>query len=337
MSNYQKLAGYVIESYASDLLKQLSTISDYSSNTDYESCTIIGIGGSGIVGAYWKILAEPDWKKPISTANYEKPSFPERAADIVIAVSYSGSTYETIQLFKSIAKYAKITCVISGQGELLDIAHALGSHVRLVTGAPAPRFGLAMMLGATASLFCSLVGDLPVRLKLENAARKLRERLDDSATKSLVKSIVGFVGSSYPVVYGSGYLLPVAYRWKTQFNENAKIPAFCGELPECNHNEINAWESEKARQDFCGIMLSGECSESETAIFQDTYRDASGLRVLKIGLPAADKVEETLMLTAVGDLASIALAQKLGNDPLKVDVIEKAKRVQREMLNSIGN
>ena len=35
---------------------------------------------------------------------------------------------------------------------------------------------------------------------------------------------------------------PVADRWKTQLNENAKVPAFAAELPEADHNEIVGWE-----------------------------------------------------------------------------------------------
>ena len=44
-----------------------------------------------------------------------------------------------------------------------------------------------------------------------------------------------------PVVLGAGPTAPVAYRWKTQLNENAKVPAFADELPEVDHNEIVGW------------------------------------------------------------------------------------------------
>ena len=39
--------------------------------------------------------------------------------------------------------------------------------------------------------------------------------------------------------------MPVAYRWKTQINENAKLPAFAHELPEADHNEIVGWEARR--------------------------------------------------------------------------------------------
>ena len=43
-----------------------------------------------------------------------------------------------------------------------------------------------------------------------------------------------------PIVYGADLTAPVARRWKTQVNENAKLPAFFAELPEADHNESAA-------------------------------------------------------------------------------------------------
>ena len=45
-----------------------------------------------------------------------------------------------------------------------------------------------------------------------------------------------------PVIDGAGLTAPIAYRWKTQINENAKARASAHELPELDHNEIAGWE-----------------------------------------------------------------------------------------------
>ena len=45
-----------------------------------------------------------------------------------------------------------------------------------------------------------------------------------------------------PVVYGAGLTTPVARRWKTQVNENAKLPSYFVELPEADHNDICGWD-----------------------------------------------------------------------------------------------
>ena len=45
---------------------------------------------------------------------------------------------------------------------------------------------------------------------------------EDNQAKELARGLHGTV----PVIAGAGLTAPVAYRWKTQINENAKIPAF---------------------------------------------------------------------------------------------------------------
>ena len=58
-----------------------------------------------------------------------------------------------------------------------------------------------------------------------------------------------------PEITGSGLTAPIAYRWKTQFNENAKSPAFAGELPEIDHNEIVGWKRTPGLGRFAAVFL----------------------------------------------------------------------------------
>ena len=48
---------------------------------------------------------------------------------------------------------------------------------------------------------------------------------------------------------------PAAQRWKTQVNENAKMPAWWSVLPELDHNEIVGWETlPSLTRDVVGIV-----------------------------------------------------------------------------------
>ena len=58
-----------------------------------------------------------------------------------------------------------------------------------------------------------------------------------------------------PVVAGPGLAAAAAYRWKCQFNENAKLPAFAAELPEAGHNEIVGWAEASAFAPFAAVFL----------------------------------------------------------------------------------
>ncbi len=53
----------------------------------------------------------------------------------------------------------------------------------------------------------------------------------------------GTDGRIVAVYGGGGITSPVAQRWKTQINENAKWPAWHSALPELDHNEIVSWTS----------------------------------------------------------------------------------------------
>jgi glucose/mannose-6-phosphate isomerase len=67
----------------------------------------------------------------------------------------------------------------------------------------------------------------PARPTDANPAKQLAMRLYDKV----------------PVIYGAEVTSGIAFRWKCQFNENAKQPAFWAALPEMNHNEIVGWEA----------------------------------------------------------------------------------------------
>ena len=69
------------------------------------------------------------------------------------------------------------------------------------------------------------------------------EACDRDAAAELGRQLAG----SVPLIYGTGPLGAVAYRWKTQFNENAKMHAFSHAFPELGHNEIVGWEGADGR------------------------------------------------------------------------------------------
>ena len=58
------------------------------------------------------------------------------------------------------------------------------------------------------------------------------------------KELAREIGDRVPVVWGAeGIGAVAATRWKWQFNENAKVPAFASALPELDHNEVVGWSA----------------------------------------------------------------------------------------------
>lgn len=63
-----------------------------------------------------------------------------------------------------------------------------------------------------------------------------------------------------PLLYSvQGLTDSIAMRWKCQFNENSKIPAFYNVFPELNHNEIEGWDTNhELGHNFFVIILRSE-------------------------------------------------------------------------------
>ena len=128
-----------------------------------------------------------------------------------------------------------------------------------------------------------------------------------------------------PQIAGSGLTAPIAYRWKTQINENAKRHAFFAELPEADHNEICGWES--------GAPLSVVFLDDSTLHRRLRRRIELTAEVARGGAKAVECVEsvgesafERLMsLVFLGDLTSVYLAVLDGTDPTPVPVLERFK------------
>ena len=133
-------------------------------------------------------------------------------------------------------------------------------------------------------------------------------------------------------VYGAGGLTaPVAQRWKTQINENAKWPAWYSVLPELDHNEIVSWSSlaELTRR-HVGIVCLRDRGEPPgvAARFRHTAEITGGdvAWVGEVWSQGHSALERMVSLTAMGDLVSLELAKLAGIDPVPVDAIENLKR-----------
>ena len=92
-----------------------------------------------------------------------------------------------------------------------------------------------------------LIPDQSINVKLTQVNIRSKLELiskDISSETNLAKNISMKLFKRIPVIYSSNpKLYPLAYRFKCQFNENAKNHAFSHTFSEMNHNEIEGWES----------------------------------------------------------------------------------------------
>jgi glucose/mannose-6-phosphate isomerase len=147
---------------------------------------------------------------------------------------------------------------------------------------------------------------------------------EDSLAKSLARELQG----TAPVIVGAGLTAPIAYRWKTQINENAKQPCFANVLPELDHNEIAGWEGAPEVGRFSVVFLD-DCDTHPRvkARMAMTERLIAGRAAAsaRIETRGQTTIERVISLVLLGDLVSVYLAVLRGVDPGPVQVLDDLK------------
>lgn len=296
---------------------------------DDRPVVVLGMGGSGMAAAVAALAAEGG-RPVVVHRSYDLPSWAVPSGALVVAVSYSGNTEETLSGTR-VARDAGLPVVgVTSGGRLRD----LGVPVVAVPPGLPPRAAVGFQAGGALRILAAagLVGDAPAAL--EEAADAVDAVLGDGDGPAITlgRDLAEALRHRIPVVYGG---FPVgalaAYRWKTQVNENAKRPAYSGEVPEMNHNELEGWAEAAELGIRCvGIVRLRDAGDHpRVARRLDLVAEAVGDRAAFVGEVRSvgeGPLARFFTLAVVGDAASVALAEGLGVDPMPVDLIEGFKR-----------
>jgi glucose/mannose-6-phosphate isomerase len=163
-------------------------------------------------------------------------------------------------------------------------------------------------------------------------ARRDELRGDDTVVTDLARSI----GRTIPLIYGGGAVGAVAaQRWKTQMNENAKVPAFWNTQPELCHNEIAGWgqHGDLTRQAITLIALRHDFEHPQVMRrFELVFRmvDEVVANIAQIEARGDGQLAQLLDLILVGDLTSLHLAMNEGIDPGPAPALDEIKIALKE-------
>lgn len=284
----------------------------------------LGMGGSGIAGSLLAALLPAE---VVPVRGYTLPRWVGEES-LVLALSYSGDTEETLSAFReALPRTQRLLAVTSG-GTLGALCAQRGIPWIKIPPGYQPRAALGYLLFPLLGLFrrLDLIGELEeVFLVLDRMARVLAPGDGENEAQRLARTLHGRV----PLVYGAGPTAPVAFRWKTQVNENAKQPAFWAELPELCHNEIVGWG------------LSTRLLPQATVVFLRTGHDhprvQARIEILQGLLAERDlpwievhgrgqgELAQAFSLLYLGDWVSAYLALLNGVDPTPVAIIRELK------------
>jgi glucose/mannose-6-phosphate isomerase len=294
-----------------------------------------GMGGSGIAGDYAGAVALPSGTRVVVHKGYGPiPPWAIRVRPLVIAASYSGNTEETLDLVTSAWESGLPVATVTTGGKLGDLTaqHKWGT-VTVPTGLQ-PRAAAGYMIGAVIRLLEGAKSLDDHRLAFLEAA-DLADTMtaEGSQAWDQAATIAEALEGRVPIIYGGGPVSSVvAQRWKTQINENAKVPAWYSALPELDHNEIVGWETmPELTKETLGVVVLGDNSDhdrvrSRISFTRDLTKDAVPW-VGEVASSGTSRLARLVSLTVVGDLASWMLAERLGVDPTPVATIEKLKKL----------
>ncbi|MBW2996162.1 SIS domain-containing protein [Candidatus Woesearchaeota archaeon] len=217
----------VLEAFPEQCKEAVKLVRGVKVKGKFSNICVCGLGGSGIGGELLKPLA----KKMLIFAHhsYGLPSFVNKNS-LVVVVSYSGNTEESLSAYAEAKKRkAKVIAITSG-GKLAE----KDKNAIIVPTGYEPR-------AAIGYLFLTMVAVLSSNGIIPNQSAAINEAIRLLRPKESCKMAFMLAKKLYrkiPVFYASEDMGAVAYRIKTQVNENAKQPAFYHVFPEMNHNEI---------------------------------------------------------------------------------------------------
>lgn len=293
---------------------------------------VCGMGGSAIGADLAVACLGSEIGRPVHVIRgYDLPAWvsPDYA---VVCSSYSGNTEETLSCYEQAVERGAAVYVVSSGGRLSELAHAGGVPVIGLPGILQPRASVAYGVVSTLEIAIATgIVDPSVRIRLNAAAALLRELTNqwgpDGASDAAPKRLAREAHDRLTIVYGAQLTAPVAYRWRCQINENAKLPAISAELPEANHNEICGWAETKLTPKVAWLLRDAGQHERVKMRIELTARVAerSGANVEIVDAIGESPFERMFSSVLLGDLASLYMAVLRGVDPSPVDVIESLK------------
>ena len=177
---------------------------------------------------------------------YELPAYAEGHSTLVIGVSHDGDDEETLSALEMAEAHGTQIALLTAAAPspLSQKAEKIGAPVWAYHADDPARvaFGAAFTLLAAMLVRLGLLPDMASEVASTVETMHSRVELltaETIAAKNPAKRMAGQLIGRVPVIYGAGILGPVAHRWKTQINENAKSAAYWEELPEISHNSAS--------------------------------------------------------------------------------------------------
>ena len=290
-----------------------------------KAVAVLGMGGSAVCGDLVRSIFADRLTVPlVSVRDYDLPAWVGRET-LVVVVSHSGATEETISAFGAALERRCPVAVITTGGPIGDVAARVHLPRLIYAAADVPP---RASLGWTMSLLAGLL-ERAGMLALEPA--ELEAAISASATvvracgpemptdSNMAKQLAWSVLDRLPIVVGSGPMAAVARRWKTQINENSNSAAVAEELPEQMHNAVVGYDQPDVLRDHEYVIFLSSASDHPRNAYRATLStellDAAGISHQTVLIEGEGRFAQACAAITLGDYVSAYLGLLYGADP----------------------
>jgi glucose/mannose-6-phosphate isomerase len=321
---------------------------------------VAGVGASGIAGDALAAVCGPGCPVQIVTVRDHRLPGWVSAADLVIAVSSSGASEETLAAGMEAARRG---CPIIGVGGAESPLAGLAEQARApfvpVASAGLPRstlWGLAIPLIGVAARFGLCDADPAAHeamaAALEDISQRCRPDLETFVNPG--KGMALDLAGSLPMIWGSSPLAGVAaHRFACQLSENAKYPAIHGVLPEAGHSQLATFDGpfapgpsvpwDPSADDLFAdpdpdsdgpaiplrlVMLADSQEQPQLAKRREACLQLAaerGVEVTELAAQGDHPLQRLASLVQLIDYTTVYLGIALGIDPSPVSAIQELK------------
>ena len=298
-----------------------------------EHVVVLGMGGSGISGDVLGAVAGPVSSVPIIVSKeYELPGF-VGPGTLVFAVSFSGNTEETLEAATEAVHNGAHLVALSAGGRLAELAAQWDAvHLALPNEIVMPRAALGALTVPLLLALEQLGLASGASGEIASAIAQLRRRRDALRKPGNdAEHLARRIGRTIPLVYGGGPIGAVAaQRWKSEFNENAKVPAWANRVPELCHNEAAGWgqHGDVTRQVFTLLFLRHDHEHPQVTrryvLLRELMTEVVG-GIVEVKAEGDGLLAQLMDLVLLGGLVSLHLAAQAGVDPGPVAALDFIK------------
>ena len=291
---------------------------------------ITGMGGSAVSGDYVRTYFENSIDFPILVQrNYTLPNYTDEQT-LIIVISYSGNTEESISgLISAIESSSPTICIGSG-GKLEEFCAENSLPFFKIPSGYQPRASFPILFFPILKIL-DVTNLVPLNSqeiqKVVSRLKNMRETVKPEIpfVENEAKKIAKKLHSKVPIIWSPFFC--IANRFKCQINENSKQLALAEELPEFNHNHIVGFEGLSTDNSFIVVIFRFPSEHPNVSLRFEITKEIIEEKVETVDIFVREGGLLTQLITStyLGDYISMYLALLNNQNPSTVDSIDYLK------------